>query len=123
MTNFLRLGDYLEYMEDAAQRIAEYTSDLDKAGFLKNKLVQDAVIRNLEVIGEAANNIRKTAPEFVEAHPEIPWTHAIGARNALSHGYFRIDLDLVWKTVKNDVVDLALRVSALRTQLDLPQGP
>ena len=65
---------------------------MDELTFLVNKLVQDAVIRNFEVIGEASNNIEKHYPEFVVEHPELPLASAYQMRNAVAHGYFKVDL-------------------------------
>ena len=58
------------------------------------------MIRNLEVVGEANRNIERAHPEFAAAHPELPLTLANDMRNALSHGYFKVDLEIVWKTFK-----------------------
>lgn len=71
-------------------------------GFLNNELVQDAVIRNIEIIGEASNNIDKYYQEFAKLHPELPLVFAYEMRNAVAHGYFKVDLEIVWKTIKND---------------------
>ncbi|MGH8830915.1 MAG: HepT-like ribonuclease domain-containing protein, partial [Polaromonas sp.] len=71
------------------------------------------VIRNMEVIGEACSNIRKLAPEFAQAHPEVPWGSAIGNRNALSHGYFSVDLELVWATMQTDLPALKVAIERL----------
>ena len=65
---------------------------MNELTFLVNKLVQDAVIRNFEVIGEASNNIEKHYPEFVVEHPELPLVSAYQMRNAVAHGYFKVDL-------------------------------
>ena len=65
---------------------------MNELTFLVNKLVQDAVIRNFEVIGEASNNIEKHYPEFVVEHPELPLASAYQMRNAVVHGYFKVDL-------------------------------
>lgn len=70
-----RLVDYLSHILMAVERIATYTEDMDEAAFLNDRMVQDAVLRNLEVIGEASNNIEKRYPEFAEAHPELPLTY------------------------------------------------
>ena len=98
-----RVTDYLDHILEAVERIEEYVSDLDEFGFLNNKLVQDAVIRNFEIIGEASNNIEKRHPEFVDRHPELPLSSAYQMRNALAHGYFKVDFELVWKTICNDL--------------------
>jgi uncharacterized protein with HEPN domain len=101
-----RLDDYLAHILEAIERIEEYVSDLDEAGFLGNKLVQDAVIRNFEIIGEASNNIEKYHPEFSAAHPELPFAAAYQMRNAVAHGYFKVDFEIVWKTICNDLPGL-----------------
>ncbi len=69
-----RLADYLAHIEQAIERIAAYTQGLDQAGFMTNTLVQDAVIRNLEIIGEASRNIEQRFPVFAAAHPALPLT-------------------------------------------------
>ena len=86
---------------------------MDEQAFMNTQLVQDAVIRNFEVIGEASNNIEKLYPEFAAAHPELPLAFAYQMRNALAHGYFKIDLHIVWKTIQTDLPQLhALVVDA-----------
>ncbi|MBU6225107.1 MAG: DUF86 domain-containing protein [Burkholderiales bacterium] len=106
MTKALRVPDYLGHILKAIERIERHTSDVDVVGFLASELIQDAVIRNLEVIGEAANNIQNTDPVFAKAHDEIPWQVMYAMRNRLSHGYDKIDYDMVWKTVCNDLPEL-----------------
>lgn len=71
-----RLIDYLAHILEAIERIEEYVSDMDEMAFLDNKLVQDAVIRNFEIIGEASRNIEKRFPEFLFMHPELPFASA-----------------------------------------------
>jgi uncharacterized protein with HEPN domain len=98
-----RLLDYLEHMMQAIERIRRYTDPLDEVAFLKNELVQDAVIRNLEILGEASNNIQKLYPEFAAQHPELPLAFAYQMRNAVAHGYFKVDHEIVWKTIHTDL--------------------
>lgn len=98
-----RLQDYLAHIIQATQRIHHYTEDIDEVGFLNNELVQDAVIRNIEIIGEASNNIDKYYQDFAKLHPELPLVFAYEMRNAVAHGYFKVDLEIVWKTIKNDL--------------------
>ena len=81
-----RLPDYLMHIGQAIERIERYTSDLDEADFIRSEMVQDAVIRNLEVIGEACRNIEHNHADFADAHPELPVTIAYEMRNALAHG-------------------------------------
>ena len=84
-----RLSDCLGHILEAIERIQAYVADVDEVGFLSSKLIQDAVIRNLEVIGEASRNIEHVHPEFAAAHPELPLALANDMRNALAHGYFK----------------------------------
>lgn len=101
-----RAGDYLGHMIEAIDRIATYLEGLDRTAFLADLMVQDAVIRNVEVIGEAARNVERHAPDVVAAHPKIPWRYAKGMRNQLMHGYFSVDLESVWATTQADLPDL-----------------
>lgn len=106
-----RLPDYLEHILEAIERIHSYVEDVDEVGFLASKLLQDAVIRNLEVIGEAARNIERANPEFAAAHPELPLALANDMRNALAHGYFKVNLEIVWKTIQNDLPGFHAQIS------------
>lgn len=117
MNSPLRVSNYLLHILEAIARIEEYTSDLDETGFMKNKLVQDAVIRNIAVIGEACNNIRKHDPNFVQTHEQVPWGFAVGMRNVLSHGYFKVDLEAVWRTVQRDLPEFARQISKLKDRM------
>lgn len=97
-----RLDDYLGHIIEAIERIERYTGDVNETAFLEDQLVQDAVIRNFEIIGEASNNVEKHYPEFSAAHPELPLSPAYQMRNAITHGYFKSCLEIVWKTIKGD---------------------
>ena len=112
-----RLPDYLGHILEAIERIQHYVDDMDVVGFLNSKLVQDAVIRNLEVIGEASRNIERVHPEFAAAHPELPLALANDMRNALAHGYFKVDLEIVWKTIQNNLPDLHAQISEVSATL------
>lgn len=102
--------DYLQHIDEAIARIDSYLLGLDRQDFKANSEKQDAVIRNLEVIGEAAANIRRKFPEFADAHPELELTKAYGMRNALAHGYFSVDLDVVWNTVQSNLPILKVKI-------------
>lgn len=108
-----RLADYLAHIVQAIERIERYTDDLDEVAFLESELVQDAVIRNFEVIGEASRNIERHHPDFAAAHPELPLAVAYEMRNALAHGYFKVDLGIVWRTIKKDLPHLLQLVRSL----------
>lgn len=107
----LRLGDYLQHMRDAADRVQRYTADKSKDDFAADEQLQDAVVRNLEIIGEAARNITQHAQDFARANAQIPWGALYAMRNRLSHGYWTIDLAVVWQVIQRDL-------PALRDQLD-----
>lgn len=112
-----RLRDYLGHILEAIERIQRYVSNMKKADYLASQIVQDAVIRNFKVIGEASRNIQRAYPVFAAEHPEIPLAVANDMRNALAHGYFKVDLDIVWETIHSELPPLQARVS------DLQLGP
>jgi len=87
---------YIEDIVDSIEKIKKYIHDMSLEDFKKNDLVQDAVLRNLEIIGEASNNL---AEEIKRKHKEVPWKRMIGLRNIISHKYFGIDLEIIWKII------------------------
>ena len=88
---------YLEDMLQSMNRIEEYLGELDFQKFKMNYLVVDAIIRNLEVIGEASKNI----PIDIQGkYPEIPWRKMVGLRNLIAHEYFGIDYEMIWEIAK-----------------------
>ena len=114
-TDILRLPEYLGHIVQAIDRVHRYVADMHEAGFLQDEKTQDAVIRNFEVIGEASNNIKKYHPDFASQHPEVPLNFAYEMRNALAHGYFKIDFEVVWTTIHADLPGLRVQVAALIT--------
>lgn len=101
---------FLEDMIAFGERVLVYTSELDQTGFVADRRTYDAVLRNLELIGEAATHI----PEAVrDAHQEIDWRSIIGTRNRIAHGYMGIDDDVVWDIVQTDVPDLLPKLRRL----------
>jgi uncharacterized protein with HEPN domain len=115
MKKALRVPDYLGHILAAIENIEEYVSDIDELAFLSNKLVQDAVIRNIEIIGEASNNIQRVNPVFAAEHHDIPWQAMYAMRNRVSHGYDKVDFEMVWKTICNDLPDLYKSIKAVST--------
>jgi uncharacterized protein with HEPN domain len=108
-----RVQDYLEHIREGIERIQRYVGGMDHAAFFQNEMVQDAVIRNIEIIGEASNNIRKSDPDFVEQRSAIPWAAMYAMRNRVSHAYHEVDLDILWKTVQNDLSPIYQQVVEL----------
>ena len=117
----LRVPDYLGHILQAVERINTYTDNIDEVVFLQNEMVQDAVIRNIEIIGEAAHNIEKHHPAFAGEHPDVPWEIIYLMRNRVSHGYFSVDLELVWKTIQRDIPELAIQI--MKIKHDLQSSP
>ena len=113
MSKALRVPDYLRHILVAIERIQRHTAGIDEAGFLSSELMLDAVIRNLEIIGEAANNIQRVDSEFAKANSVVPWQVMYAMRNRLSHGYEAVDSEMVWKTVCNDLPHLYQLIKAL----------
>ncbi len=113
----LRTGDYLDHILQAIERIERYTVAIDQDAFMLDQLIQDGVIRNIEILGEAANNIKKTDPDFADKHSEIPWVAIYAMRNRISHAYFQVDLGVVWNTIQNDLPTMKLQVHRLVTGL------
>lgn len=109
----LRIDDYLSHMIEAIFRIRRYTANIDESEFLSDELVQDGVIRNLEILGEAARNIARHHPQFSAAHDEIPWQDIYLMRNQISHGYFSVDLEIIWKTLQRDIPELKRKLDRL----------
>ncbi len=121
MNKALRVPDYLSHILAAIERIERHTAAVDELDFLNSELIQDAVIRNIEIIGEAANNIQRVDAAFAAAHGEIPWQVMYAMRNRLSHGYDQVDFEMVWRTIGNDLPDLYKLVKAAFIQMASPR--
>ncbi len=91
---------YLSHIIDALRQISEYTKNLDYDGFNAARIIQDAVIRQFEIIGEATKNLSE---EFRMKQPDIPWKDLAGFRDKLIHQYFGVDISIVWRSVVDDV--------------------
>lgn len=91
---------YLEDIISSIKKIEKYINDISFEEFSDNEMIVDAVVRNLEIIGEAARNL---ADDFKETNNHIPWRNMIGLRNIMIHEYFGIDLNIIWKVVTDDI--------------------
>ncbi len=98
---------YIQDIKDSIKKIGKYVEGMDFQEFEKDEKTVDAVIRSLEVIGEAANNI---PDEFKKKHEDIPWEKIISMRNKMIHEYFGVDLEIVWETIKADIIDLSSKL-------------
>lgn len=113
--NINRLADYLAHMQQAAREALDFTSGLAKDDFMKDRRTQQAVVMNLVVLGEAASKIMDGYREFIDAHPDLPWHAMRGMRNRIAHGYFDINLDVVWDTVQSALPELIKQLSGLES--------
>lgn len=103
--------DLLSDIEEAAQRIATYTAGMTYEAFLSDMKTQDAVIRNLEIIGEATKNL---SAELRAKHPDLPWKGMAGVRDRLIHDYFGVNLDIVWQIVTAELPEVVVKVEAIK---------
>jgi uncharacterized protein with HEPN domain len=100
----------LEDISEALDLIEEYVKGLDYSSWAEDRKTIDAVIRNLQIIGEAANHI----PDSIqEKYKDIPWFQMKGMRNVLIHEYFGVDIDVLWRTVNEDLPRLKVQIHTL----------
>jgi uncharacterized protein with HEPN domain len=112
----LRVTDYLDHILEAIARIERYTRGLSFKDFEAAELVQDAVIRNLEIIGEAAHNIELDHADFAASNPTVPWDYMYLMRNRISHGYFAVDLDIVWRTSHQSLPEVKRQIEQIKAE-------
>jgi len=113
MKDVKRLTLWIEQMNEAAADACGYVDGLDFAVFESDKRTQQAVVLNLLLIGEVASRVAESVPDFIAAHPEIPWAAMRGMRNRIAHGYFELDIEVVWDTVRDAVPELAGKLPGL----------
>jgi uncharacterized protein with HEPN domain len=113
-----RAKDYLLHMLEATDRVFQYTANVSEAEFSANSLLQDAVIRNIEIIGEAARNLLEAAPEFAAKYPSIPFAQIYGMRNRVAHGYFAVSTEMIWDSVQVDLPELREQIAKVLGELE-----
>lgn len=106
---------FIGHILESIHLIEKYIDGISKEDFIKSINIQDAVIRRLEIIGEAVKNL---PPKFREEYPDIQWRQIAGMRDVLIHGYFGVDLDLTWKVVKSDLPELERKVAGILKKLE-----
>jgi uncharacterized protein with HEPN domain len=100
----------LRDMIEAAEKIDRYVAGMGQDQFLADEKTVDAVARNLEIIGEAANRLRRT---FTAEHGEVEWSSIVGLRHRIVHDYFGLDLDIIWTIVTRDLPSFRAKVQRL----------
>ena len=105
-----RLDDYLSHIRQAATDAITFVEGVGKDEFLEDRRTQQAVIMSLIIIGEASTKIMDQYPDFAAAHSQVPWRSMRGMRNRIAHGYFDINLDVVWDTIQSALPDLLERL-------------
>jgi len=110
--------DYRLYLEDileSCQRINRYTAGISYDSFIKNNLVSDAVLRNIEIVGEAV----KQVPEKIrKQHPELDWRRIAGMRDIVAHHYFSIHDEIVWDIVVNKIPELEEQIGTILAEIE-----
>lgn len=102
---------YLDDIRDSIKKIDDFTSGLSFEKFRKADLIIDAVVRNMEIIGEAAKNI----PDSVKSkNKSIPWNEISGMRNRIVHEYFNVDVEILWKAVQEDIPELKKQIHKIK---------
>lgn len=102
---------YLSHIKDAIRDIETFTAKLTKKEFRASKLIQSAVIRQIEIIGEATKNL---SPTLKSKYKNIPWKDIAGMRDMLIHEYFGVDLEAVWRTVTEDIPSLKKQLAKIK---------
>ena len=111
-----RLADYLAHMQQAATDACIFVEGMEKADFLEDKRTQQAVIMSLIIVGEVATKVMDGYTEFTEMHSQMPWRSMRGMRNRIAHGYFDINLDVVWDTLQTALPEMLRQLPAVRQQ-------
>ncbi|HUU78743.1 MAG TPA: DUF86 domain-containing protein [candidate division Zixibacteria bacterium] len=105
---------FIQHILDSINLIEKYLKGKNKEAFLASDQLQDAVIRRLEIIGEAVKNLPE---EIIKKHPELPWKQIVGMRDILIHQYFGVDLELTWEVIKTELPILKSKLVMLLKSL------
>ncbi len=101
---------YVEHILDCIRKIKEFSEGISFREFSSNELVQDAIIRNIEIIGEAS---KKISSDTKQIYFEVPWKEIAGMRDKLIHDYLGVDVEVVWRTIKEDIPSLEIQIKEI----------
>ena len=100
----------LQHMLDAVKEVIEFTTGKTRDDLTENRMLMHAIVRLFEIIGEAAKGV---SDEIRNEHPKLPWKQMIGMRDRLIHGYFDVDLDIIWTTIIEDLPKLKTQIEEI----------
>ena len=105
---------FIEHILDSINAIEKFSKDMNKKELISNRLKQSAIIREIEIIGEAVRNISKN---LKNKHPEIEWKEIVGTRDKMIHHYFGVDLNIIWNIIKNNLPDLKNKILKIKKDI------
>lgn len=109
-----RLNDYLFHMQQTAEDACGFVTGFSRERFLADRRTQRAVIMSLIILGESASKLMDKHTEFTRRHPQIPWNGLRGMRNRIAHGYFDINLEVIWNTLQGALPELTTQLAVIQ---------
>jgi uncharacterized protein with HEPN domain len=106
---------FLADIQECCQKIERYVSGISESDFQANEILKDALVRNIEIIGEAAKNLSE---QTRNVNPTVPWREVMRMRDKIVHHYFRLKLEIIWRTVTEDIPNLHLQINKILEKYD-----